>query len=166
MIDLKVTSWKCVEDLSPYVDSILFNGDEIASLSIRDRKGNGVDLLLVVAGQVDVLYKGETYRDPDEFPEELKERIRNNPGTWDVYSPSGEGNDEEEGDCYVGSNNCFELAFSIVVPEDQEMDGFQDGDAYEPDFSKLTPEELKIKLIRYAKEIYDSYRLSEYGGAL
>ena len=66
------------------------------------------EVTVEVRGEVNVTYKGENYRRPSEFPDELKERIANNPNVWDITAPSGEGVDDGS-NLYVGSNNWFEL---------------------------------------------------------
>ena len=120
-------SFSCEENLAQYISSMLFDsGEEIArgSFTCGDEH---LEISLRVCGEVAVTYKDEVYHRPSEFPDELIQLIKEHPYDWDVYAPSGEGNDEAEGDIYVGLNNWFEYIF----------DG--DGDVYEEDLSKATP---------------------------
>ena len=160
----EVKEWKCKEDLTPYKDSMLFDsGTSICQLTLEYPRGVKIELDLVVTGEVSVTYKGEHYDSPEEFPEELRELIKAHPGDFDVYAPSGEGNDDEEGDCYCSLNNWFETLFKITAPGNESLDGFTDGDCYESDISKMSPEELKADLIAYADQIYSRYGLGTKG---
>lgn len=162
MSKFAVKKWNCDENLEQYVDSMLFDSDtNICSITVDNGEGITIDIDLCIRGDVSVTYKGEVYNTPSEFPEELKDMIRKNPGTFDVYAPSGEGNDVEEGDCGVNLNNWFELIFKINSPGDNNNDGFSDGDVYESDVSTMTPEQLKEELVEYAEEICEYYRLRE-----
>lgn len=82
------------EDLTNMTDSMEFDsGTEIATLSFGDSEAS-----IMVCGEVRVTYKDEVYRQPSEFPEELKEIIR-----------AGHVFDHE--DVYVGNNNWFAIQF-------------------------------------------------------
>ena len=74
---IRVKSFKC-DDLTKYVDSILFDsGTEIAK-AIFTCNGETLEVSLQVFGDVSVPYKGKVYHKPSEFPEELFELMKNN----------------------------------------------------------------------------------------
>ena len=75
----------------------------------RYKTTHALSAVIEVRGEVNVTYKGENYRRPSEFPDELKERIEKNPGFWDVCAPSGEPDGDDGSDIYVGNNNWFEI---------------------------------------------------------
>lgn len=135
-------SFDCVEDLSKYVDSLLFpSGETPASAEFKDSEGNTIKFRLAVTGKVYIRYKGEVYRYPDEFPAELIELIR-------------EGTAEYNG-ADIELNNWFELSYSIcdVVGEEIAYDGY----VYEADLSKMTPDKLKADLTNYAEYLFSSH---------
>lgn len=137
--------FNCDNNLSQYTDSMLFDsGTEIASGKFG-YNGKILDIYLDVSGEVAVTYKGETYHTPSEFPEELIEKIKEHPNWWEGYAPSGEGNDNEEGDVYVYLNNWFEYIYGEEV--------LYDGTVYENDLSKATKEEI-LEDMRYIAEQY------------
>lgn len=96
------------EDLTNVTDSMEFDsGTEIATLSFGDSECS-----IMVCGEVRVTYKDEVYRQPSEFPEELKEIIR-----------AGHVFDHE--DVYVGNNNWFAIQFRDGTewdPDDNVVD--------------------------------------------
>lgn len=158
----EIKEWECKKDLTPYVDSMLFeSGTSICQLTVEYPRGVRIGLDLVVAGEVSVTYKGEAYHSPTDFPEELVELIKAHPGEdFNVYFPSGEGNDDAEGDCYVTLNNWFELMFKLITPDDESLDGFTDGDVFESDISKMSPEALQADLLEYANNLCQLYGLA------
>ncbi len=131
---IQVKDFDCVDNLSNYVESMLFDSNEVVASGKFYFLGNKVEVSLEVRGEVAVDYKGETYHKPSEFPEELKELIKEHPYDWSVYSPSGEGNDDCEGNIYVGMNNWFEYIY--------EAADYSDGIVCEDDISKETPESI------------------------
>lgn len=144
---MKIKSFECDNNLSKYVDSMLFDsGAVIATLNydneeLGENEVHDISVSLEVAGKVKVIYKDSTYTEPSEFPEELREKIRSTE-FWDVYAPD----DENEGDIYVDFNNWFELIYTI--------DGsYTDRIMFEEDISKYTPEKLKLKIIEIMQKI-------------
>lgn len=82
MKNYTVDYFNCTPNLSKYVDSMLFPSETvIASISVTSDDGHKVVMDLMVRGDVDIEYKGDTYRDPVEFPDELKNLIRND-SSW------------------------------------------------------------------------------------
>ena len=120
-------SFVCNGDLSGYTSSMLFDSGEEIARGLFKCGSEELRISLRICGDVSVTYKGEVYYKPSDFPDELIERIKAHPYDWDIYSPSGEGNDEPEGDVYVTLNNWFEYVFD------------EDGDVYEEDLSGATP---------------------------
>lgn len=138
-------SFECDFDLAKYTDSMLFDsGTGIASAEYIVG-GEVFSVHLEVRGEVAVTFDGITYHAPSEFPDELKERIRNNPGWWDTYSPSGEGNDDQSGDIYCGMNNWFEAIWNYR--------GYCDGVMFEEDISKCTLKDIEDFLDEVAMNI-------------
>ena len=139
-------SFVCDDDLTKYTDSMLFDstydqGNSIAAGTFRYQNSD-FDVALDVCGEVSVSFKGETYHRPSEFPDELIERIKNHPNDWECYAPSGEGNDDEESDIYVGLNNWFEYISD------------NGGDIFEDDLSKATPERILEDMMDIAKQYF------------
>ena len=154
---MKIVSWSCEKDLTPFVDSMLFNsGTPICGMTL-ETNGAKIALDLVVTGAVSVTYKGEIYHSPDDFPEDLRKKIETHPGDFSVYAPSGEGGDNEEGDCYVSLNNWFAMKFEITT---SDGNSFMDDECYESDISKETPDELKDEMYSFAEELCKRYHLS------
>lgn len=122
-------------DLSRFTDSMLFNSHEDEIAYAKWKMGEKeIEIRLEISGEVSVTYKGDVYHTPSEFPEELKQLIRNNPNDWDC-------ND----DVYVSLNNWFEyLAKSNSI-------------VFESDVSKMTPEEIKADMEEIAKQYFALY---------
>ncbi len=138
------TEFEC-DNLSPYVDSMLFDSGRMIARGVFVYSNDGVEIdkeitiTLVVSGEVSVTYKGEVYHSPSEFPDKLIELIKRN-SDWMTYAPSGEGNDEAEGDIYVTLNNWFEYTCN------------GDGELYEDDLSKATPEMILEDMKEIARQ--------------
>ena len=63
------------EDMNPIKDSMQFDSDtEICSYVSPDKK---FTITIEVRGEVRLTYKDETYTKPSEFPQEVKEIIKN-----------------------------------------------------------------------------------------
>lgn len=142
---IKLASYSCKDDLGQYVDSMLFDsGTEIAEAKYQVGE-NTLRVSLEVRGEVAVDFKGITYHAPSEFPDELKERIRSNPGWWDVCAPSGEDNSEPDSDVYIKMNNWFEGIW--------EYRGYTDGVMFEDDISKSSEADVKEFFDEIAKSV-------------
>lgn len=147
---LCIKEFKCVEDLTPYVDSMLFNsGTIIATMKYEDDDWE-LFIDLGVRGDVRLWYKGVEYFSACEFPDELIEKIKNNE-FWYMTSPSGEGNDETESDLYIQDNNWFEYIFDIRHKR-RDID-YTDGELYEADLSQDTPQGVKEDMFRLLCEL-------------
>lgn len=82
------------EDMKPIKDSMQFDSDtEICSYVSPDEK---FTITIEVRGEVRLTYKDETYTKPSEFPQEVKEIIKNG----DLWNTD---------EVYIGNNNWFEL---------------------------------------------------------
>lgn len=140
---LTVKSFDCDQDLSKYTDSMLFeSGQTIAELICEDRNGRQIAVTLEVRGYVTVEYDGDVYHSVCDFPEQLIEIIKNHPGEWDIYSPSGEGNDDEESNIFISENNWFEMMCCY--------NGHTEGYVLEQDLSKMDVESVKAALMEIA----------------
>ena len=74
---MKIKKFECYEDPAKCVDSMLFDsGTTIAVLNYEDDEGHDINISLEVQGEVKVIYKGNTYVYPSEFPKELIWRIK------------------------------------------------------------------------------------------
>ena len=134
------------DQLNKYVTSMLFDsGEVIASGKFESSDGTSVSVDLKVCGDVSVTFKGEVYHKPSEFPDELIERIKAHPDDWDVYAPSGEENDEPEGDIYVGLNNWFEYIWT------NNKTKMTDGIVCEQDISKMNASDIFKEMLEVAQ---------------
>lgn len=136
---MKCVKFECDNDLTKYVDSMLFDstsdtGESIAH-GIFEHDGEQCNIWLDVRGEVSVTYKGTVYHRPSEFPEELIEKIRKNPNDWEYNG---------DDDIYVGLNNWFEYIFE------------SDGEVYEADLSKATPEMIKEDMEAIACQYFET----------
>ena len=141
--DVKILEFSCDNDLSKYVDSMLFpSGKEIAHMRCSGN-GSTVDMCLEVRGEVNVEFEGETYRDPVDFPEELKDIIKNN-GLFD---------DER---LYVDANNWFEYIYTID-------NIWSDGIMCEIDISICTQEDIKKEMYEWCCYLLnkDNYKFDD-----
>lgn len=137
-----VKNFCCDENLSQYTDSMLFESNlNIASMNYES-KGCKVILDLMTRGEVNVDYKGVTYRSPLEFPEDLKEIIKTKPYWF---------NDTE--DLYIDANNWFEYIYDITI----NGKTYSDGIMFETDLSKYSVEELKTEMAEICEDIIDDH---------
>lgn len=136
---MKIIQFKCDDNLSKYIDSMLFDSDTVVASMKCEYKEHIIDVDLMVRGYVNVYYKGERFRYPSDFPEELKEIIRQNPNGWNYI------NDDIE----VDENNWFEYIY------DDTFDGktYSDGIMFEDDLSKYSVKEIETELIEICKYI-------------
>lgn len=144
--------FRCDDNLSKYIDSMLFDSheDEIAYARFN-RNGEQLCIKLEINGYVDVEFKGESYTTPSDFPDELIDRIKRDPNGWSVYASSGEENDETEGDINVIENNWFEFLLGYYVKE-SNIHVWQDGVMCDDDISIKTPQELFDDLVYIAAD--------------
>ena len=145
-VEVKLVSFECSDNLKQYTDSMLFDSGECIASGVFEVNGKEFSIDLEVCGEVAVNFKGEVYHRPSEFPDELIERIKSRPNDWMYYSPSGEGNDDEEGNVYVGMNNWFEYLMSNG-----------DGDVFEEDLAEATSEKILEDMIYLANQYRYSY---------
>lgn len=130
--DIHCLEFDCDQDLSKYVDSMLFeSGTNIAKGTFAKGTEN-LEVYLDVRGEVSVTYKDEVYFSPEEFPDELKDLIKEHPNQW-----------FDDDDIYVGMNNWFEYIFD------------NDGEVFEEDLSETTPEKILDDMIYLANEYFE-----------
>lgn len=145
---LKCLNFECEKDLTPYIDSMLFDSDTTIAFGEFQIEGKEeiFNIELVVNGEVDVDYKGYNYKSPYDFPEELIDKIKTDP-YWFCYAPSGETEDNEDGDIYVDMNNWFEYLYGY---KENNTNIYIDGMVYEADLSKDTPQGIFNEMVEIA----------------
>ena len=117
-------------DLSKYVDSLLFeSGTQIAYANFQKGK-NKVYVSLEVRGQINIDYKGEIYTNPEEYPDELINLIK----SGKIYF---------DDNVYMNLNNWFEYIYT-------ENNICSDGFVCEVDVSELSPYEIVNNLTEVA----------------
>ena len=126
---MKIKRFACNENLSQYIDSMLFDsGTCIAAMECELDNGDVCIISLEVRGSVNVDFDGSTYREPSDFPEELKQIIKEDK-LWDC-----------DDRVYVDMNNWFEYIYTVLGK-------YSDGVMCEWDISKGTPEDIKQEMI-------------------
>ena len=126
---------KVYEDLTNVSDSLLLDSDTL--IATYEDKAEELYVSYVVRGEVNLIYKGENYRHPVDFPDELVKIIRN--GT--VY--------ENQDIVYVDLGNWFN--------GEQWSDDFQTirdlifDDVV--DIENMSPEQIAEDIEKWAKEI-------------
>lgn len=136
---MNIVSFKCEEGLSKYVDSMLFDSNTVIATMECENGDEKVLIELMVRGEVRVLYKGNTYTSPCDFPIELKEKIKANPSWWD---------DE---DVYIDFSNWFEYMYDHTI----NGETYSDGIMFEDDLSKYSVEDVKNGMIKAAEYIME-----------
>lgn len=138
--DIKCLCFECKKDLTPYVDSLLFdNSEEIAFAEFLLPSGKIFNIELTVNGEVDVFFKGSRYRSPSEFPKALVERIKNDP----YYNCDADID-------IIGMNNWFEYCYGF---KEDNINIYQDGSIYEADLSKDTQQGIFNEMVEILKII-------------
>lgn len=170
---VQMMDYKVYLALSECVDSMLFDSDtNIAYLSAKTSDGRftaSVDLM--VRGEASVTYKGKTYRKPSQFPQELRNRIKAHPGSWE-YS-NGEKDlsklsdeelhflmeqfdpencaEEDDDELYISCNNWFEYIYTV------RGEGYEhtDGVLFEENLATLSNDDLQVAMLTFAKEVIE-----------
>lgn len=137
---MNIVSFNCEEDLSKYVDSMLFDNDTVIATIECEDNNQKVIIDLMVRGSVNVEYQGNTYKHPSDFPMDLKEKIKANPGWWDT-----------EDDVYIDMNNWFEYIYNHTIDDDTYSDGIM----FEDDLSKYSIQMVKDAMVEVAKYIME-----------
>ena len=132
--------FNCEKDLSQYTDSMLFDSGTIIAFMDCAYNECQVSIELRVCGEVDVTYKGEDYRHPSDFPNELREIIKHNP-YWFT--------DTE--DLYITNNNWFEYIYDCVY----NGNTWSDGVLLEGDLSTYTEADLLKEMFELVMEIVE-----------
>ena len=150
------TNFYCKEDLSQYKDPLLFpsnSGEAIAEATFKDDKNNSVNLKLVVSGDIFIKYKGVEYSSPNEYTDELVALIKS--GAVNDLIAKGKHEDEALSLNIIDSN-WFDISYSVYDAEKNEV-AFR-SEVFEPDLSKMTPDELKAELTSCAERLFNSYK--------
>ena len=137
----KLIEFTCDNDLSKYVDSMLFDSDTVIATMICEDNGCKITVDLMTRGDVDVYYKGNRYKSQCEFPKSLNELIKTDSEWFD--------NEDVE----VVDNNWFEYIFDVYG------DGvsYSDGVMFECDLSLYSIEELKADMLDVCKQIAEDF---------
>ena len=136
---MNIKKFEVCEELSQFTDSMLFDSGLAIARMDCEIDGHSIGIDLVTAGHVRVHYKGDIYKYPSDFPEELKEKIKKD-RYWDC-----------DKDVLVDENNWFEF----IYEDTYNGDTFCDGVVCEDDVSKFTEEELKNRMIEICKWIVE-----------
>lgn len=132
MSEVICKNFQCEEDLSQYVDSMLFDSDTNIATGTFEYGDKKIQICLDVRGEVDVDYKGENYRQPSDFPEDLRDKIKKDPlYVW------------YDDEIAVSNNNWFEY---IMYVEDGDKK-YSEGIMFEDSPSDYTPQKLKQNMI-------------------
>ena len=132
--------FNCDENLKQYTDSMLFDSGAMIAFMDCEHNGHKISIELRVCGEVDVTYKGEDYRYPSDFPNELKEIIKNEP-TWFIYTD----------DLYVTNNNWFEYIYDCSY----NGQTWSNGVLFESNLSAYTEIDLLNEMCELAMEIME-----------
>lgn len=139
----RIKEFYCDENLSQYTDSMLFDSvTNIASMTFEGEEYN-IDLFLDIRGEVDVQFKGVSYKAPSVFPKELIDIIKNTPENWSYSNPDI---------LYVVFNNWFECIFDIKDKDNNIL--YSDGIMYEDSVADKKPEDLKKYMFEICKRLY------------
>lgn len=133
-------NFSCNENLKQYIDSMLFDSDETIATLDYEIENYKISIDLMIRGEVRVDYKGVRYRTPSEFPNELKEIIKNDPH-WTA------GSDE----LYVDMNNWFEYIYDCSCDDCEWSDGVM----FESDLSTYSEADLFKEMYELAIEIME-----------
>lgn len=128
--------FKIYKDLSECVDSLLFPKETVIAELNCEKDNTKIDVRLDVFGDVNILYKGEWYIDPNDFPEELKNIIK-------------QGLLYEHEDVYVDSNNWFD---EVIYINDEYFNNL----VFEGNLADYTEEGLKLELLDIAAWAYEN----------
>lgn len=140
MMEIKLKEYVCDENLARYTDSMLFSSGTDIATAVYEVGENKTSLVitLYVRGLVTVDYEGCRYKDVTQFPEELVEKIKKNPGWW------------EDADTVIIDNNWFEFIYDYC--------GYSDGVMYESDLAKETPDTLRNSFLEVAQWVVEPYQ--------
>jgi len=137
LAEYKILNFDCEEDLSKYKESLLFDaGESVAGMTIEFKNGFVCEAELAVRGDVRIaLYDSEEgyVRYTQDYSPELRTAIEN--GEWDKID--------------IGNNNWFEMLYTLKDAKGNEI--ASDGDVYEEDISKHSPETLKESMLDYSE---------------
>lgn len=133
-------NFNCDENLKQYTDSMLFDSGTIVASLDCEHNGYKICIDLKVCGEVDVTYKGEDYRYPSDFPDELKEIIKNEP-TWFIHTD----------DLYVTNNNWFEYIYDCSY----NGQTWSNGVLFESNLSAYSEIDLLNEMCELAMEIME-----------
>lgn len=136
---MTIKNFTCNDNLAQYTDSMLFDSGECIAEMECEINGHNIEIYLEVRGEVDITYKEDRYKYPSDFPEELKELIKNHPNLWEL----------EDDDVYIDMNNWFEYIYDDTV----NGKTYSDGVMFESDLSVCTADDIKKEMIEIAEWI-------------
>ena len=130
-------TWNNIEIAIPLAeckDSLLFNhGDIIASLS----SSNGILVQISVVGDVRIVYEGDVYRYPNDYPDKITKALKD--GTFYQL--------ESDGTIEVLNNNWFKVS----VSKNGEP---VNSDVWEMNLDTVSEDKLRESLIDYISKSY------------
>lgn len=133
---MEKVEFKIYKDLSECIDSLLFPKETVIAELNCEIENTKINVCLDVFGEVRIFYKDELYLDSNDFPEELKNIIK-------------QGLLYEHKDVYVDSNNWFDKTVYI-------NDEYFDDSVFEGNLADYTEEGLKLELLDIADWAYEN----------
>lgn len=129
---LNILEFEVLGDLSQYTDSLLFDGETIARLETEEYA-----VTIEVIGDIRIFYRDNLYKCSANFPNELKEIIKN-------------GKVLEHSEVEIIDNNWFE----IDVYERNKNDEYEliYDEVFEEDVSTMDKDKLKEYMIHHLKD--------------
>ena len=97
-------------NLSKYTTAMLFDSGNLIATGKYMTDAGKLIIDLFVASDVSVTYKGETYREVSDFPDELVELIKLHPTNFQDYAPFNLPYDMDKN--HVSMKNRFEYSYS------------------------------------------------------
>lgn len=132
---LNILEFEVFGDLSQYTDSLLFDGETIARLETKEYA-----VTIEVIGDIRIFYRDNLYKCSANFPNELKEIIKN-------------GKVLEHNEVEIIDNNWFE----IDVYERNKNDEYEliYDEVFEENISTMNENELKKYMIQHLKDYFE-----------
>lgn len=137
---MKVISFECKQDLTPYTNSMLFDRHEIAKMVAESDSGDKLEITLEVRGSIKVWLNGQVYASAAEMPQELKSII--------LLPP------EERSACKdyeAEDENWFEYIYT------DPQTGCSDGIIFSEDLATYDPDSIKDEMQQIATEYFEEF---------
>lgn len=135
---MKVISFECKQDLTPYINSMLFDRHEVAKMVVESDSGDKLEITLEVRGSIKVWLNGRVYASAAEMPQELKNIILLPPDERTAHK-NYEAEDE----------NWFEYIYTDL------QTGYSDGIIFSEDLATYVPDDIKGEMQQIATEYFE-----------